>query len=56
MYEGVLNLYNRRTWSASRLGHFAHGERAPDTHWLGGWVGPQLVWMPLPGIEPYLIW
>jgi hypothetical protein len=25
-------------WSASRPGRFTPGERAPDTHWLGGWV------------------
>jgi hypothetical protein len=28
-------------WSASRPGHFTAGERAPDTHWIGGWVGPR---------------
>jgi hypothetical protein len=27
-------------WSASRPGHFTHKERVPDTHWVGGWVGP----------------
>jgi hypothetical protein len=26
-------------WSASRLGHLTAGERAPGTHWIGGWVG-----------------
>jgi hypothetical protein len=25
-------------WSGSRLGHFTPGERAPGTHWIGGWV------------------
>jgi hypothetical protein len=25
--------------SASRLGRFALVERAPGTHWIGGWVG-----------------
>jgi hypothetical protein len=25
-------------WSASRPGRFIHGERAPGTHWIGGWV------------------
>jgi hypothetical protein len=25
-------------WSASRLCRFTPGERAPDTHWIGGWV------------------
>jgi hypothetical protein len=27
-------------WSASRAGRFTPGERAPGTHWIGGWVGP----------------
>jgi hypothetical protein len=27
-------------WSALRPGRFTPGERAPSTHWLGGWVGP----------------
>jgi hypothetical protein len=30
-------------WSASRPGRFIPRERAPDTHWLGGWVGPRAV-------------
>jgi hypothetical protein len=25
-------------WSASRPGRFTPGERAPSTHWIGGWV------------------
>jgi hypothetical protein len=28
-------------WSASRPGRFTHRERAPGTHWIGGWVGPR---------------
>jgi hypothetical protein len=28
-------------WSASRPGRFTPGERAPLTHWMGGWVGPR---------------
>jgi hypothetical protein len=28
-------------WSASRPGRFIPGERAPGTHWIGGWVGPR---------------
>jgi hypothetical protein len=27
-------------WSASRPGRFTYGERAPSTHWIGGFVGP----------------
>jgi hypothetical protein len=26
-------------WSASRPGRFTPRERAPGTHWIGGWVG-----------------
>jgi hypothetical protein len=26
-------------WLASRLGRFNPGEKAPVTHWIGGWVG-----------------
>jgi hypothetical protein len=25
-------------WSKSRPGRFTPGERAPRTHWIGGWV------------------
>jgi hypothetical protein len=28
-------------WSASCLGHFTIVDGAPDTHWIGGWVGPR---------------
>jgi hypothetical protein len=28
-------------WSASLPGHFTPGERAPGTHWIGGWVNPR---------------
>jgi hypothetical protein len=28
-------------WSASRLGRLIPGERAPCTHWIGGWVDPR---------------
>jgi hypothetical protein len=52
-YEGVLRewMYNSThsltsalhggEWSASRLGRFTPRERAPGTHWIGGWVGPR---------------
>jgi hypothetical protein len=26
-------------WSASLPGHFTPRERAPGTHWIGGWMG-----------------
>jgi hypothetical protein len=29
-------------WSASRPGRFAPEEIAPDTHWIGGWVGSRV--------------
>jgi hypothetical protein len=28
-------------WSASRPCRFTSGERAPGTHWIGGWVDPR---------------
>jgi hypothetical protein len=28
-------------WSALRPGRFTPRERTPDTHWIGGWVGPR---------------
>jgi hypothetical protein len=30
-------------WSASLPDRYTPGERAPFTHWIGGWVGPELV-------------
>jgi hypothetical protein len=30
-------------WLASRHGRFTPRERAPVTHWIGGWVGPRAV-------------
>jgi hypothetical protein len=30
-------------WSASRPGRFTPRERAPVTHWIGGWMGPRAV-------------
>jgi hypothetical protein len=30
-------------WSDSRSGRFTPRERAPGTHWRGGWVGPRTV-------------
>jgi hypothetical protein len=28
-------------WSATRPSRFTPGERAPGTHWIGGWVDPR---------------
>jgi hypothetical protein len=30
-------------WSVSRPSRFSPRERAPGTHWVGGWVGPRAV-------------
>jgi hypothetical protein len=30
-------------WSPSRPGRFTPRERAPGTHWIGGWVGVALI-------------
>jgi hypothetical protein len=30
-------------WSASRPGRFTLMERAPITHWIGGWVGSRAI-------------
>jgi hypothetical protein len=30
-------------WSDSRSGRCTPRERAPGTHWTGGWVGPRAV-------------
>jgi hypothetical protein len=46
-------------WSASSLGRFTLGERAPVIHWIGGWVDPRVglddlekrTFLTLPGLE-----
>jgi hypothetical protein len=46
-------------WSASRPCRFTSGERVPNTHWTGGWVGPRTglddvekrKFLTLPGLE-----
>jgi hypothetical protein len=46
-------------WSSSRLGRFTPWERAPGTHWIGGWVDPRAsldnvekrIFVTLPGLE-----
>jgi hypothetical protein len=46
-------------WSASRPGSFTPGEKAPGTHWIGGWVNPtaglkdmkKRKFLTLPGLE-----
>jgi hypothetical protein len=34
-------LLKKGDWSASHPCRFTPGERAPSTHWIGGWVGPR---------------
>jgi len=43
MYGGVKVNFSTRwgDWSASCHGYFTSRERAPGTHWIGGWVGPR---------------
>jgi hypothetical protein len=46
-------------WSVSRSGRFTPGEKAPATHWIGGWVDPRAdlddvekrKFLTLPGLE-----
>jgi hypothetical protein len=46
-------------WPASRASRFTSGERAPGTHWIGGWVGlraglddvEERKFLTLPGLE-----
>jgi hypothetical protein len=49
---------DRGEWSASRPGRVTPGERAPGTHWMGGWVDPRAgqddvkrKFLTLPGLE-----
>jgi hypothetical protein len=38
MYRFTFSVLAGGEWPASRPGRFTHGERAPNTHWIGGWV------------------
>jgi hypothetical protein len=43
---------------ASRPGRFILRERAPGTHWIGGWVGPRaglVSWSVRLGLEPLIV-
>jgi hypothetical protein len=50
-------------WSALRPGRFTPGERAPGTHWIGGWMGPRAglgdvekrKFLTMPGLELRLL-
>jgi hypothetical protein len=41
--HSLTSALNGGEWSASRPGRFTSKERAPGTHWIGGWVGPRAV-------------
>jgi hypothetical protein len=46
MYSSTHSLtsaLDRGEWLASRPDRFTPRERAPCTHWIGGWVGPRAV-------------
>jgi hypothetical protein len=50
-------------WSVSRHGCFTPGERAPSTHWIGGWVGSRAsldnvesrIFLTLLGLNPSVV-
>jgi hypothetical protein len=57
--EFVTSALMRGEWLASRPGCFTRGERAPDSYYIGCWVGLQSQRygeekhpFPLPGVEP----
>jgi hypothetical protein len=41
--QSLTSVLDGREWSASHPGRFTPRERAPGTHWIGGWVGPRAV-------------
>jgi hypothetical protein len=55
----LLDLDTNWEWTASRPGHITPRERAPGTHWIGGWVDPRAglddvekrKFLTLPGLE-----
>jgi hypothetical protein len=38
LYAFLTSVLEGGEWSASRPGSFSSGERAPSTHWTGGWM------------------
>jgi hypothetical protein len=38
-YSFLTSALDMGEWSASRPNRVSPGERSPDTHWIGGWVG-----------------
>jgi hypothetical protein len=43
-YGGVDLTLDGGEWSASSTDRINPEERAPDSHWMGGWVCPKLIW------------
>jgi hypothetical protein len=41
-------------WSGSYAGYSKPTGRDPNTHWKGGWLGPEPVWMQQRGEESFL--
>jgi hypothetical protein len=41
--HSLISALDAGEWSASRLGRFTPREKAPGTHWIGGWVGSRAV-------------
>jgi hypothetical protein len=39
--HSVTSTLDGSEWPASHPGLFTPRERAPDTYWIGGWVGPR---------------
>jgi hypothetical protein len=66
LYRSTFFLTSAQTegkWSASRVGRFNPGERAPGTYWIGDWVDPRAglddvekrQFFTLPGLELRLL-
>jgi hypothetical protein len=43
IHEFLTSALDGGEWSGSRPGRFTPRERAPGTHWIGGWVGRRAV-------------
>jgi hypothetical protein len=59
IYISLTSALGGGEWSTSRPGHFTPEERAPGTHWIGGWVDLRVglddlekrKFLSLPGLE-----
>jgi hypothetical protein len=43
LHDSLTSTLEGGEWSVSRPSRFTPRERAPGTHWIGGWVGPGAV-------------